>query len=460
MKFIQDKLSEQRRTNLTEYNNNYPVRLALELTNASANPGTCSIAYHMKESSNEDVLEDRDVVVPLKDIPKVFVQPYTEHERQATGHTEDRDWNSHYRVSPPVFVLELQQTPYPLGVSFSDETLAKRVAAAVQHAVAVCGDARPSLDETIDFIRDKLLAKGKVSWQTIGSRGDQRFGTNSSEEVTKVYWEAQSCKFTYHLQWTDSDSGAGIYGDDYSFGLWEVKALVVNSANGESGSGISYSRESTFPPVYILGVQGPAIRARALQLTFVDAAMAGRVAKAIAYAVGVCGGSAPVQTGAGVTLPQARRDSGPSLTETLASIQSTLNGLGKIGYINANHNLPGGVLYFYIEAEFGLSVINPDHCKLSYQSKAGIQNPETVQISLRDVREVSAGPAEASKQAIAAIDQQLGSNPNRPYATTIVSMLIGPNGLSSVPFRSKVAADSFADQMRHAVELCGGGDPF
>jgi hypothetical protein len=170
MKFIQDKLSEQRTTNVTEYRNNYPVRLALELTNAAANPRTCSIAYHTKSSFDGGVLHDSDVVILLKDVQKVLVESYKEYERQAEGRTEDRDWDSSYKVSPPVFVLEVQSKPEPFAngpkvsaISFPEETLAKRVGVAMEHAVALCGDARPSLDGAITFIRENLQAKGKVS---------------------------------------------------------------------------------------------------------------------------------------------------------------------------------------------------------------------------------------------------------------------------------------------------------
>jgi hypothetical protein len=130
-----------------------------------------------------------------------------------------------------------------------------------------------------------------------------------------VSWEGNSCKLSYHLQWTDSRNSmyaGAIYGDDFSFGLREVKAITVNSGNSEVGRGVGYRRETTSPSIFAVALQGPSVTARAMGFTFVDAAMAGRVAKAIAYAVEACGGSAPVQTGVGVTLPQAGLSGWPS----------------------------------------------------------------------------------------------------------------------------------------------------
>jgi hypothetical protein len=143
MKFIQDKLSGKVNYILYWHDNvagtdGTPVKLSTEVFNVSADAGRCRIDDHWRLIVNGETKRDEDGWVELKQVREVRVASRDQIQQQAAakaGHPERTA-----RVDPPIFVVILKRSDEkPSVFDFYDETLANRVANALQHAVLLCG---------------------------------------------------------------------------------------------------------------------------------------------------------------------------------------------------------------------------------------------------------------------------------------------------------------------------------
>ena len=171
-------------------------------------------------------------------------------------------------------------------------------------------------------------------------------------------------------------------------------------------------------------------------------------------------GKAPTDT----SLNGASVSSGPSLADTMRYIQDKLNNIGRIEYI---------VTFQYARARSSLtsaqrsdeisSVIpDTDQCHITYHLKSEVdgktRKDENSEFSLRNVQDILVQPEETHL-----IEWYAKHNPywipasTSPAVTSLVVRL--PHAEENFfLFTDAGLANRVAKAMRHAVELCGGGN--
>jgi hypothetical protein len=353
-------------------------------------------------------------------------------------------------------------------------TLAFSVAAAVAAQTSVSPHSNtavdgPTLADTIKFIREMLQEQAKTTWQMNEQVGDLRTQKRFSEQLTTFSYFEASCSIFYHQLWTVNEV---LYGDDFMLSLPDVKSVVVASGDEERGRGISYFKQTTYPAIFIVTLQGPVVERRGIQFTLTDEAVADRIARAFLHAVQLCGGSAQIQpvNATGVQLagaaPERSVPSDPSLIDTLRLLQTTLLSLGKMGYVEHSQSAQGRETH-HLEVEFASVVTEPNECKLMYQAKTsfdgGAAEPRSVQFSLRKVSNVSIDRQQVSENGLAEVQAAILGKDRVRSAASVVQFTRPADGfgtdevLEVVPFATASEAGKFAGSMQHAVELCGGG---
>jgi hypothetical protein len=141
MKFLQDKLPGT--VNFIEYAHDDVAgtdvgtsKQSIEVSNVSANAGRCRISNHRETIADRTTINE-DVEILLKHVQEITVTPLEQLMKQIiakSGHPEIS-----YKIDPPVFALVVMRPGGEDPFFFHDETLAHRVAKAVQHAVELCG---------------------------------------------------------------------------------------------------------------------------------------------------------------------------------------------------------------------------------------------------------------------------------------------------------------------------------
>jgi hypothetical protein len=115
-----------------------------EISNVVADSGSCTVRYHWKSSTPDQVMDESDFSLNLHDVQSVKVMTYVQYVREVEGededHTDPKDWYT--KFDPTMLVL------YPkiagdetdkLGLIFADEVIANRIAKGLTHAVKLCG---------------------------------------------------------------------------------------------------------------------------------------------------------------------------------------------------------------------------------------------------------------------------------------------------------------------------------
>jgi hypothetical protein len=117
-----------------------------EISHVVADSASCTVRYHWKSSSpdNVNVLEDSDFSLNLHDVQSVRVMTYVQYVREVDGedtdHTDPKDWYT--KFDPPMLMLYPQvpgDKAGEYGFVFADEVLANRIAKTLTRAVELCG---------------------------------------------------------------------------------------------------------------------------------------------------------------------------------------------------------------------------------------------------------------------------------------------------------------------------------
>jgi hypothetical protein len=155
-------------------------------------------------------------------------------------------------------------------------------------------DERPSLEETMKFIQDKLNDVGPVN--LVQYIHDNAAGTDSTHvqlkiELTNVVADSGACRISYHHKL--EAYGSLNPGSDSWFQLNAVVDAAVipleqHYKELHTASGHPTYDTKVDPPVFVLTVRGP--DKKRSDFFFFDEQMANRVAKAMAQAVKLCGG--------------------------------------------------------------------------------------------------------------------------------------------------------------------------
>ncbi|MGD0445552.1 MAG: hypothetical protein ABSA39_16575 [Edaphobacter sp.] len=146
MQFLQDKLNDIGKVSFVEFLHNtttgedFTETNTYEITNATAYPDQCRIAFHWKVTQN-GATESDDVHagVPLRDVQDVVIEPLAQYQNEvdAAAGAPNIITSS---TNPPLSALVVRR---PHGVvnflPFTNPQLADRVAKAMTHAVELCG---------------------------------------------------------------------------------------------------------------------------------------------------------------------------------------------------------------------------------------------------------------------------------------------------------------------------------
>jgi hypothetical protein len=190
------------------------------------------------------------------------------------------------------------------GGASPEQPPAAVVPAAPAAASAASGPG-PTLADTMKFIQDKLNDNNKTSWID-NAKYTQADGVGWHDTVThefsSVVADTGQCRISYHIftkhsasyTYMKTSDGKNNKGEDKTFSLRSVQEIVVKpweqyetewlAKNGHPDKTIA----SSAPAMTALVVRQP--NGVENVFTFIDAALADRVAKAMVHSVELCGG--------------------------------------------------------------------------------------------------------------------------------------------------------------------------
>lgn len=146
MQFIQQKLSDIGVVNFVSSGHysfdpigvdNATTRYSEQFTKVVADPATCEVRFHKRQTMDGEPFMERDAEIPLKLVGNILVMP----EEQALNRPADRMGGPViHRVDPPMTALIVQLASLEFHYfDFADADMANRVAKALVHAVQLCG---------------------------------------------------------------------------------------------------------------------------------------------------------------------------------------------------------------------------------------------------------------------------------------------------------------------------------
>jgi hypothetical protein len=119
-----------------------------EVSNVVADSASCSVRYHWKSSTPDQVMDESDLSLNLHDVQSVRVMTYVQYLKEVEG--EDvGDPNAqtawYTKFNPPMLILYPQiagDLNGEYGFIFADEVTANRIAKVLTHAVELCGSGK------------------------------------------------------------------------------------------------------------------------------------------------------------------------------------------------------------------------------------------------------------------------------------------------------------------------------
>jgi hypothetical protein len=114
-----------------------------EMSNALADPASCTIKFHLSKWMQGKMVEDEDVSVGLKDVLGLSMMTAEQHEKvvfEREKGSPDEKQSMHMKLDPPMFlVVARSDEENEQGFVFGDEKAANRAARAIVRAVKLCG---------------------------------------------------------------------------------------------------------------------------------------------------------------------------------------------------------------------------------------------------------------------------------------------------------------------------------
>jgi hypothetical protein len=148
MQTIQSELNQVGRLNFVIHiedreEGNATVQYSTEVSNAVADPASCTIRYHWKRSMRGEVVNDEDVSISLGDILGLSMMTVEQHEKavfERERASPDEQKKGHMEFDPPMFMVVARKAGgNEEGFAFIDEKMAGRVAKALGRGVELCG---------------------------------------------------------------------------------------------------------------------------------------------------------------------------------------------------------------------------------------------------------------------------------------------------------------------------------
>ncbi len=152
------------------------------------------------------------------------------------------------------------------------------------------------LAAAMQVIQKELNAVGKLNFVVDVSNADEKGTSQMSEQATKVIADPATCTIHYH--WWESLSGNVVNDEDMSISLHDVLGISTMSSDqylkklakeeGTTPDEMKGFYEKFAPPMFMVGMRMAGDDQEGF--SFTDEKQAGRVGKAMAQAVNLCGG--------------------------------------------------------------------------------------------------------------------------------------------------------------------------
>jgi hypothetical protein len=147
MEYIQDKLisrgvlSYQVALHDSAADKDWSYDFTDKLSGTYANPSTCQIGFHWKQTRSGTVVTDKETVVDLSADTKSEVLTMDRYLTESTTKAGHEAWSS--KVSPSLFVVRVSKPDgHDSNFLFPDEDTANHFAKALAHAAELCKSAQ------------------------------------------------------------------------------------------------------------------------------------------------------------------------------------------------------------------------------------------------------------------------------------------------------------------------------
>jgi hypothetical protein len=151
MQLIQKELNAFGKSNFTVITRdelggpNLIAQFTTEISNVVADSASCTVRYHWKSSTKDQVSDDKDFSLNLHDVQGIKVMTYVQYLKEVEGEDigDPHDQTAWYtKFNPPMLILYPQvagDLNGQYGFIFADEEIANRIAKVLTHAVELCG---------------------------------------------------------------------------------------------------------------------------------------------------------------------------------------------------------------------------------------------------------------------------------------------------------------------------------
>ncbi len=165
-----------------------------------------------------------------------------------------------------------------------------------QSSPALSAQSAQQLAAAMQAIQKELNSVGKLNFAVAVSNADEKGTSQIIEQVSKVIADPATCTIRYH--WWESMQGNVVDDDDISISLHDVLGVSTVSAEelwkkeaekeGATPDQLKVYYEKFAPPMFIVAMRLTGDDGESF--SFVDEKQAGRVGRAVAQAVKLCGG--------------------------------------------------------------------------------------------------------------------------------------------------------------------------
>ena len=153
MEYIQDKLINRGVLNYqvslhdSGAGKDWSYEFTDKLSGTYANPSTCQIGFHWKQTRSGQVVTDKETYVDLSSGAKLDVLTMDQYLTESAAKAGHDLWST--KVSPSLFVLRITKPDnHESNFVFPDEDTANHLAKALAHAAELCGTAQSAATPT------------------------------------------------------------------------------------------------------------------------------------------------------------------------------------------------------------------------------------------------------------------------------------------------------------------------
>jgi hypothetical protein len=268
------------------------------ISSVEADPRGCQMQVHKESSLNGRDAQNSASSYFFESIDSVEVMTLQgEHDRIRERMELPRSMTY---SQPDIYTLVINGSS-DYFLRFGSQALASRAAEMLRKASKICQATpvtlittakTPSLEDTLQFIKDKLNDNGEVKWTQSNQDPD---GASVGPPATFSYLLTQAaadlstCQIRYNLKATLD--GRPLTDSRIVISLRrQKKNISVSSRQDALNRARSKGRVSISPPIYQLEFTNPIIGSFYSMLLFRDEETANRIAKAMQHAVELCGG--------------------------------------------------------------------------------------------------------------------------------------------------------------------------